>query len=187
MICWKNCFFYIQQNIVDLKIIWYKVFTFNFGFKISGDQTRRFFWTHSSTFVNVALSYEKWLTCFSQWTQIGDKECYKLLSYIISYTVKMLRLTVTSRLGTFWKGGRVGQGHLENCVHLLKNPGYAPVVLANCSMLKRQALTLTYFTPWSVPMAERGILVLSSDVRRPVASSLRQKISNEKWNLCTWR
>ena len=37
----------------------------------------------------------------SQWTQIGDKECYKLLIYIISYTVKMLRLTVTSCLGTF--------------------------------------------------------------------------------------
>ena len=70
---------------------------------------QEFFWTHSSTLVNVALSYEKWLTnCFSQWTQIGDKECYKLLSYIISYTVKMLRLTVTSRLGTFWKGGGEG-------------------------------------------------------------------------------
>ena len=122
MICWKNCFFYIQQNIVDLKIIWYKVFTFNFRFKISGDQTRSFFWTHSSTFVNVVLSYEKWLTCFSQWTQIGDKECYKLLSYIISYTVKMLRLTVTSRLGTFWKGGEGGAGAFgELCAPLKKS------------------------------------------------------------------
>ena len=40
MICWKNCSFYIQQNIVDLKIIWYKVFTFDFAFKISGDLTK---------------------------------------------------------------------------------------------------------------------------------------------------
>ena len=51
-----------------------------------------------------------WLTCYSQWTQKGDKEVFKSLSYIISYTVKMLRLTVTSSLGTLgWGAGPFGE------------------------------------------------------------------------------
>ena len=44
--------------------------------------------------------------CYSQWTQKGDTEVFISLSYIISYTVKMLRLTVTSSLGTL--GGGAG-------------------------------------------------------------------------------
>lgn len=31
------------QNIAELRVISYKVFTFDFGFKITGDQTRSFF------------------------------------------------------------------------------------------------------------------------------------------------
>ena len=61
-------------------------------------------------FVNVALSYEKLLTCFSQRTQKGHKKFYNLLSYVISRTVKTLRLT------NFTFGHiKVGQGHLEKC------------------------------------------------------------------------
>ena len=42
--------------------------------------------------------------CYSQWTQKGDTEVFISLSYIISYAVKMLKLTVTSSLGTLEEG-----------------------------------------------------------------------------------
>jgi len=79
---------FILQNIADLKVIKYKVFIFNFGFKISGDLTKPgwfflfFGFTHhdSSTFVNVALSYERdWRASISQWTKNGGKEFYKFV------------------------------------------------------------------------------------------------------------
>ena len=66
--------------------------------------------------------WEERLTCFSQWTQRGDKEFYKLPRYFISYTVKTLKLTETSNLGTLvGEEGTFG----ELCVPL-KNPGYPP-------------------------------------------------------------
>ena len=64
MICWKNWFFYIKQNIHLLILV-----TFDFGFKIFRDLTKpgHFFWTHTSAFVNVALSYESdWLASVNE-------------------------------------------------------------------------------------------------------------------------
>lgn len=34
----------------------------------------------------------------------GDEELYKILRYVILFTVKTLKLTVTSTLGTLWEG-----------------------------------------------------------------------------------
>ena len=47
----------------------------------------------------------KRLTCFSQWIQKDDKDFFSLLSYVISYTVKTLRL---SHLLGHWVGGGGG-------------------------------------------------------------------------------
>ena len=52
---------FILQNLVDLKVIRYKVFISDFAFKISGDLTKPgfiiiIFWIQASMFVNVALS-----------------------------------------------------------------------------------------------------------------------------------
>ena len=43
----------------------------------------------------------------------GDEELYKILRYVILFTVKTLKLTVTSTLGTLWEGAGGGaQGYL---------------------------------------------------------------------------
>jgi len=52
---------FILQNVVDLKVIGYKVFISDFAFKISGDLTKPgfiiiIFWIQTSMFVNAALS-----------------------------------------------------------------------------------------------------------------------------------
>ena len=121
---------FILQNIVGLKVIRCKVFISDFGFKISGDLTKPgfiiiiSFWIQASMFVNVALSYEKRLTCLSQWTQKGHKKFYNLLSYVISHTVKTLRLT-NFTFGHIGGGRREAGAFGEMCV-TLKYPGYAP-------------------------------------------------------------
>ena len=59
---------FILQNFAELKAIRYKVFTVDFGFKMSGDQTGTFYifgFTHLRL-LNEASSYEKRLMCFSQ-------------------------------------------------------------------------------------------------------------------------
>ena len=65
---------FILQNIVGLTVIRCKVLIPDFGFKISGDLTKPcfyyyyyyYFLDYKHLFVNVALSYEKRLTCLSQ-------------------------------------------------------------------------------------------------------------------------
>jgi len=49
-------------------------------------------------------------------TQKGDEELYKILRYVILFTVKTLKLTVTSTLGTLWEGGRSAGVFGELCV-----------------------------------------------------------------------
>ena len=48
------------QNTAELKLISYKIFTFDFGFKISRKLTKpgRSGFTHLCAFVNVAVSYK---------------------------------------------------------------------------------------------------------------------------------
>ena len=56
------------------------------------DKTGTFFFNLSihASLCNCKRSLElwKWLTCFSQWTQKGHKEFFKLLRDLISYSVK---------------------------------------------------------------------------------------------------
>lgn len=68
------------------------------------------------------LFWRRAIDALQSMTQRGDKEFYKLLRYFISYTVKTLKLTETSNLGTLaGEEGTFG----ELCVPL-KNPGYPP-------------------------------------------------------------
>ena len=55
----------------------------------------------------------------------GDEELYKILRYVILFTVKTLKLTVTSTLGTLWEGA--GAERWGICAYLMKTPGYALV------------------------------------------------------------
>lgn len=42
---------------------------------------------------------------WDRYPQKGDEELYEILRYVILFTVKTLKLTVTSTLGTLWEGG----------------------------------------------------------------------------------
>ena len=94
--------------------------------------------------LNETLSYEMQLTCYSHWNQKGDKEVFKSPSYIISYTVKMLRLTVTSPLGTL--GGGAG--------------GFGEWAILQLWMEARLGLTLFWYKPSCFIMWNKLFLIL---------------------------
>ena len=126
---------FILQNIADLKAIRYKVFTFDFGFKLSRDFTnpgRFIFLVHASALVERSLN----LFMKSDWRASVD-ESNKTINNFSDYLVmsihiqwKRLGLRLPHLWGHCGGGGRGGEGHLENCAYLWKHPCYA---LVHCS------------------------------------------------------
>lgn len=55
----------------------------------------------------------------------GDEELYKILRYVILFTVKTLKLTVTSTLGTLWE--EAGAGRRGICAYLLNRGRILPL------------------------------------------------------------